>query len=68
MYVTQCAHQECERHFQVNEFSAHASPERGLEHIICPHCGSHYDGKDEYVYLTHPLSGQEENGLRQIAR
>jgi hypothetical protein len=67
MYVTQCAQEGCERHFQVNEFSAHASPERGLEHIVCPHYGSHHDGKDEYVYLTHPLSDQEDASLRQAA-
>jgi hypothetical protein len=68
MYVTQCAHAECGRHFQVNEFSAHASPVRGVQSIVCPHCGDHYEGKNEYVYLTHPLSGQEEDLLKQIAR
>jgi hypothetical protein len=68
MYVTQCTHEECERHFQVNEFSGHALPERGIEHIVCPHCGTQYAGKDEYVYLTHSLSDKEEDGLKQVAR
>lgn len=68
MYLIQCAQKECKRHFQVNEFSDHSSPERGVENIVCPHCGTHYEGKDEYVYLTHPLSDQEEDGLKQVAR
>lgn len=67
MYVTQCAHADCKRHFQVNEFSAHESPLRGMTNIVCPHCGNSYEGEDERVYLTHPLSREEENGLNQVA-
>jgi hypothetical protein len=60
-------HAECGRPFQVNEFSAAASPARGVEHIICPHCGTLHPGNNEYVYLTHPLSSQEESRLKNGA-
>lgn len=68
MYVPQCAHAEYGRPLQVNEFSAHASPVRGVQSIACPHCGGHYEGENAYVYLTHPLSGLKENFSKQIAR
>jgi hypothetical protein len=62
MYIKHCNNGDCGRPFQVNEFSANAVPATGGTPLLitCPHCGLSCAGSEDYLYLTHPLSADEE--------
>lgn len=63
MKVRRCLNETCARPFQINEFTGIFSipGERGK--VICPHCGNEYVDDPDCLYMTHPLSVQEEAGF-----
>jgi len=65
MYIKQCENGDCGRLFQVNEFSAKANPATGGTPLLitCPHCRLSCAGSEDFLYLTHPLSADEESSL-----
>jgi hypothetical protein len=60
MKVSRCLDEACGRPFQINEFTGIFSipGERGK--VMCPHCGHEYFDNPDTLYMTHPLSAQEE--------
>lgn len=60
MHIKRCPDPQCDRPFQVNQFSVTVATLMAPGKIICPHCGLTMEGESDSVFLTHALSLEQE--------
>ncbi|SNS52711.1 hypothetical protein SAMN06265795_103217 [Noviherbaspirillum humi] len=60
MHFTRCGNSDCHRPFQVNSFVVGPDMAGRTGRICCPHCGFAMAADHGVMFLSHPLSAEEE--------
>ncbi|TFV92911.1 response regulator [Oxalobacteraceae bacterium OM1] len=68
MHFRRCPSPTCGRTFQLNRFRKTASAAKQWGDITCPHCGLIIAGDGHSVFLTHPISADQEAAHAQRQR
>lgn len=60
MHIRRCPRSHCGRPFQVNRYGLGMADSGAVAYVECPHCGLRMQADGHSVFLTHPLSPEEE--------